>query len=66
MPPPSIANADARRAFLAAQGLARPIGARLTREGLYDLVEQLVFVQVDSINTVERAHHLILFSRNHT
>jgi hypothetical protein len=26
----------------------------------------LGFVQVDSINTVERAHHLILFSRNHT
>jgi uncharacterized protein YcaQ len=66
MPPPSIANADARRAFLAAQGLARPVGGRLTREGLYDLVEQLGFVQVDSINTVERAHHLILFSRNHT
>ena len=66
MPPPLIANADARRAFLAAQGLARPVGARLTREGLYDLIEQLGFVQVDSINTVERAHHLILFSRNHT
>jgi uncharacterized protein YcaQ len=66
MPPPLIANADARRAFLAAQGLARPVGGRLTRDGLYDLVEQLGFVQVDSINTVERAHHLILFSRNHT
>ena len=24
------------------------------------------FVQVDSINTVERAHHMILFSRNQT
>jgi len=66
MPLPVIANADARRAFLVAQGLARPIGGRLTRDGLYDLIEQLGFVQVDSINTVERAHHMILFSRNHT
>ena len=63
MPPEVISNADARRAFLAAQGLARPGGGRLTRDGLLDLVEQLGFVQVDSINTVERAHHLILFSR---
>ncbi len=60
-----VSNREARRAFLAAQGLARPVGGRLTRAGLYDLVEQLGFVQVDSINTVERAHHLILFSRNH-
>jgi len=65
MPPPVISNADARRAFLAAQSLARPVGGRLTRAGLYDLIEQLGFVQVDSINTVERAHHLILFARNH-
>ncbi len=63
---PVVSNADARRAFLAGQGLARPVGGRLTRAGLYDLIEDLGFVQVDSINTVERAHHLILFSRNHT
>jgi uncharacterized protein YcaQ len=62
---PVISNRDARRAFLAAQGLARPVGGRLTRDGLYGLIEDLGFVQVDSINTVERAHHLILFSRNH-
>jgi uncharacterized protein YcaQ len=65
MTPPLIPNRDARRAFLAAQGLARPVGGRLTRESLYGLIEDLGFVQVDSINTVERAHHLILFSRNH-
>ncbi|MDX1576720.1 MAG: crosslink repair DNA glycosylase YcaQ family protein, partial [Kiloniellales bacterium] len=62
---PLISNADARRAFLAGQGLARPVGGRLTREGLYGQIERLGFVQVDSINTVERAHHLILFARNH-
>ena len=62
--PPLVQNSDARRLFLAAQGLSRPSGQRLTRGGLLDLIEHLGFVQVDSINTVERAHHLILFSRN--
>ena len=66
MTPPLIRNAEARRLFMAAQGLSRPPGGRLTRSGLHDLVEHLGFVQVDSINTVERAHHLILFARNRT
>jgi uncharacterized protein YcaQ len=65
MSPPLVSNREARRAFLAAQGLARPVGGRLTRAGLLELIEELGFVQVDSINTVERAHHLILFSRCH-
>ncbi len=34
--------------------------------GLYDLIHDLGFVQVDSIQWVERAHHQILFSRNQT
>jgi uncharacterized protein YcaQ len=36
----------------------------LTRQSLYDLIVRLGFVQVDSIRTVERAHHLTLMSRN--
>ena len=36
---------------------------RLTAEGVADLVENLGFLQVDSISTVERAHHMILFAR---
>jgi uncharacterized protein YcaQ len=66
MPPPLIRNADARRLFLAGQGLARPPKSRLTGAGLRDLVDDLGFVQVDSINTLERAHHMILFARNRT
>jgi uncharacterized protein YcaQ len=66
MPPPVIRNAEARRLFLAGQGLSRPPNAKLTDDGLRDLVDDLGFVQVDSINTVERAHHMILFSRNQT
>src|SRR3546814_1736967 len=33
---------------------------------LLALIEHLGFVQVDSIQTVERAHHMILFARNQT
>ena len=63
---PLIRNAEACRLFLAGQGLARPANAKLGDAGLRDLVEDLGFVQVDSINTVERAHHMILFARNRT
>jgi uncharacterized protein YcaQ len=66
MPPPLIANAEARKLLLHLQGLAFPLRRRLTRDGLLDLVDHLGYVQLDSINTVERAHHLILFSRNQT
>jgi hypothetical protein len=61
-----IRNEDARRLFLHLQGLSRPPRERLGRDGLHDLIEQIGFVQIDSINTVERAHHQILFSRNQT
>lgn len=60
-----LSNTDARRIFLAKQGLSRPRGA-LTKAGLLDLIHEIGFVQVDSIATVERAHHHILFARNPT
>ena len=66
MPPPLIRNAKARRLFLARQGLSQPPRHKLTAAGLHDLVDELGFVQVDSINTVARAHHMILFARNQT
>ena len=61
-----IANADARRLLLHLQGLSAPPRAKLDRAGLLERVKDLGFVQVDSINTLERAHHHILFSRNQT
>ena len=61
-----IDNARARRIFLERQGLSRPPNRQLGREGLLSLIEDIGFVQVDSIQTVERAHHQILFSRNQT
>lgn len=53
---------QARRLLLAGQALLgdRPAG------GLPGLIQQLGFVQMDSINVVGRAHHLILASRLET
>lgn len=61
-----VSNPDARRFFLERQGLAAPPGRAMHKAGLADLITSLGFVQVDSIRTVERAHHMILFSRNQT
>ena len=61
-----IDNRTARRLFLERQGLAFPPHRKLDDAGLLSLIEHLGFVQVDSIQTVERAHHMILFARNQT
>lgn len=61
-----IDNQTARRIFLERQGLSHPPAKALSRADLLALIEAIGFVQVDSIGTVERAHHQILFSRNQT
>ncbi|WP_438749778.1 winged helix-turn-helix domain-containing protein [Pararhizobium sp. O133] len=61
-----VSNRDARRIFLNKQGLAGSPHKALGKQGLLDLIHDIGFVQVDSIATVERAHHQILFSRNQT
>lgn len=61
-----IPNRLARRHFIARQGLASPPRRALSRDDLVAMVHDLGFVQVDSIGTVERAHHHILFARNQT
>ena len=58
-----ISNRDARRLFLHKHALGRRSNHRLQSEDVLLLVRELGFVQLDSINTVERAHHMILFSR---
>ena len=62
----TISAAEARRLVLALQGLADPPRRKLTAQGLLELVERLGYVQIDSINWVARAHHMILFARNQT
>jgi uncharacterized protein YcaQ len=55
--------AQARRIWLSAQGLDReaPFGAG--RAATPAAIEQLGYVQIDTINVIERCHHHILFTR---
>ncbi|MEQ9640815.1 MAG: crosslink repair DNA glycosylase YcaQ family protein [Alphaproteobacteria bacterium] len=64
--PLRIAAADGRRLILALQGLAAPPRRRLDGDQLHALIGDLGYVQVDSIQWVERAHHMILASRRET
>ena len=58
-----LPNAAARRLFLDRHALAEAPSGPATGAALAGLIDRLGFVQVDSINTVERAHHMILWSR---
>jgi hypothetical protein len=49
--------------FFERQHLARPRARRLTAPSLVAFVEDVGGLQLDSINVVERAHHLTLWSR---
>jgi uncharacterized protein len=61
-----IPNPLARRLFLQRHALAEaPVGPA-TGQALHDLIDRIGFVQVDSINTVARAHDMILWSRRQT
>lgn len=56
-----IGNRDARRLWLAGQGLgAAPTGSL----DVMGIIRSLGFVQLDTIQNVTRAHHHILWSRN--
>ena len=60
---PQLANPAARRLFLHAHALAEaPVGPASGAD-LADLIDRLGFVQIDSITTVARAHHMILHAR---
>lgn len=58
-----IENARARRLFLAAHALADPPSGAAPLDAVEGLIQRLGFVQIDSIATVARAHHMILWSR---
>lgn len=63
MTAPVLPNAAARRHFLARHLLVDPPTGPATGTALAQVIDGLGFVQVDSIRTVERAHHMILWSR---
>ena len=60
---PALNNRAARRLFLDRHALIEPPAGNAGGADLLALINRLGFVQVDSINTVERAHHMILWSR---
>ncbi len=61
---PSIVSAEvARRFLMCSQGLLADPAARATPSAVHKRIEKMGFVQVDTINSVERAHHHILYSR---
>ncbi len=58
-----LPNRLARRLFLDLHALAEAPSGPARGADLAALIDRIGFVQVDSITTVERAHHMILFAR---
>ncbi len=59
-------NRSARALFLDRHALAEQPTGPAKGQDLLDLIHRLGFVQLDSINTVARAHDMILYSRRPT
>ncbi|MCH8822074.1 MAG: YcaQ family DNA glycosylase [Planctomycetes bacterium] len=59
----TVSYKDARHLLLDAQGLCLNHNKKVTPSLLMKLIDQLGYVQIDTINVLERAHHLTLFSR---
>jgi uncharacterized protein YcaQ len=58
-----LAKSDARRIWLRAQGLDRTAPFGEGPEATRAAVQHLGYVQIDTINVIERSHHHILYSR---
>jgi len=52
-----------RRLWFHRQGLAEPRSAKLTKRAFVAHLERTGGLQLDSVNAVERAHYLTLWSR---
>ncbi len=59
----TLSNSAARRIFLDRHALSETPQGSASGDALLALIKRLGFVQLDSINTVARAHDLILFAR---
>lgn len=59
----TIGRAEARRIALGAQGFTRPRPASVTRAHLRRTLSRLGFFQIDSVNVLQRAHLVPLYSR---
>jgi uncharacterized protein len=63
MSPRAVPLSAVTTLFLERQHLARPLAVRLTAPRLTRFVEDVGGVQLDSINVLDRAHYLTLWSR---
>ena len=63
MPEETLSTSDARKRALDAQGLLRAAPFGRGRGAAARAVEQLGYVQIDTISVVNRAHHHVLQSR---
>lgn len=62
--PPSISRDAVIRLWMQRQGLSHPRGSRpLSRKAFVDHLERTGALQLDSVNVIERAHYLTLWSR---
>ncbi|RGP36259.1 winged helix-turn-helix domain-containing protein [Pseudotabrizicola alkalilacus] len=61
-----LPNLTARHLFLHHHALTEPRHGPAKGADLSALIDRIGFVQVDSITTVERAHHMILWARRHS
>jgi uncharacterized protein YcaQ len=62
--PPSISREAVIRLWMQRQGLVHPRGTEpLTRKAFIDHLERTGALQLDSVNVVDRAHYLTLWSR---
>ena len=63
VPPFPLTNLQARRVWLRAQRLDTPVPFGDGPQATAAAVEHLGYVQIDTINVIERSHHHILWSR---
>ena len=59
-----LTNQESRHVILYLQGLCEPPDRAWDKRDLTNVIKNLGFVQVDSIQWVERAHHMILSARS--
>ncbi len=57
-----VSKESVRRLMIEKQKICRPVGS-IDKERVYSMVDDLGCLQIDTINVVERAHYLTLWSR---
>jgi uncharacterized protein len=63
MSAPTVSRRAVAALFLERQWLDRPRGRRLTEKTLPEYVSRTCGLQIDSVNVLDRAHHVTLWSR---